>query len=79
MMFLARATAGLWIWAVGFSLLYGLHGIGCAGGWNMMTLSYGTVFRWALVGTWLLLCTCSVRVAVTMWIRPKQNSFRTEI
>ena len=32
MMFLARATAGLWIWAVGFSLLYGLHGIGCAGG-----------------------------------------------
>ena len=64
MMFLARASAGLWIWAVGLTLLYSLHGIGCAGGLNRIPLAFGTVFRWAMVGTWLLLCAAA---AASIW------------
>ena len=56
MMFLARTSAGLILWASGFSLLYGLHGIGCASGWNEIQMADGTLLRWLLVSTWVLLC-----------------------
>ncbi len=55
-MFLARASAGLILWAAGFSLLYGLHGLGCASDWNEVQVAGGTLFRWLLVSTWMLLC-----------------------
>jgi len=56
MMLLARASAGLLFWAFGFSVLYGLHGIGCAYGWHTMDIAGGNLFRWVLVASWLLLC-----------------------
>ncbi len=41
MMWLARALLGLGIWATGFSLVYALHGTGCARGWPEVALAGG--------------------------------------
>ena len=61
-MFLARASVGLMVWAFGFSLLYALHGIGCASGWNEVQMCGGTLFRWILVSTWMLLILAAFAV-----------------
>ncbi len=55
MRLLARISAGLLLWAFGFSLLYALQGAGCAFGWEEMRLFGATMLRWILVATWLLL------------------------
>jgi len=55
MSLLARTSAGLLLWAFGFSLLYALQGTGCAYGWQEIELFRGTLLRWILVATWLLL------------------------
>lgn len=70
MMFLARASAGLMMWAFGFTLLYALHGIGCASGWNEVPMSGGTLFRWILVSTWALLLVAAVAVIRVAWAAP---------
>lgn len=59
MTFLARASAGLILWGSGFTLLYALHGLGCANAWNTVAFAGGTLFRWIMVGTWLLACTAA--------------------
>ncbi|MCA1197266.1 hypothetical protein K9B35_04750 [Sphingomonas sp. R647] len=67
MRFLVRASAGLWLWALGFSLLYGLHGIGCAREWNRLPLLGGTVFGWSMIALWLILVATAA--AMIMWAR----------
>lgn len=52
---LARISAGLLLWAFGFSLLYALQGAGCAYGWQEVPLLGATLLRWILVATWLML------------------------
>ena len=59
---LLRACSGLIVWAVLFSLLYAIEGVGCAQGWD------ATALRGVLVVTWLagvaalsVLTYCSVR------------------
>jgi len=52
---LARTSAGLILWAFGFSVLYALQGTGCAYGWQEIALFGGTLLRWVLIVTWLLL------------------------
>nr|WP_314073389.1 hypothetical protein [uncultured Roseococcus sp.] len=70
MMFLARASAGLGLWAFGFSLLYALHGIGCASGWNEVQMAGVTLFRWVLVSSWILLCLGAAAVVRWAWTAP---------
>ena len=60
MMLLIHGSAGLLFWAFGFSLLYGLHGLGCGLGWPLVELAGGSLFRWTMIGTWLLLCAGGV-------------------
>ncbi len=55
MTLLARISAGLLLWAFGFSLLYALQGTGCAYGWQEIHLFGASLLRWALVVTWVLL------------------------
>ena len=55
MRLLARTSAGLILWAFGFSLLYALQGAGCAYGWQEVPLGGATLLRGILVATWLLL------------------------
>ena len=45
---LLRACTGLIVWAVVFSLLYGIEGLGCAAQWD------GHVLRASLVIVWLI-------------------------
>lgn len=64
MKLLARASAGLLLWAAGFSLLYAVHGIGCSRRWDAMPLAGGTLFSWALGIIWLFACCAGM---VTIW------------
>lgn len=54
MMLLLRAVAGLLLWAITFNLLYGVHGIGCASGWDGRMLGPFSLYRVAMVTVWLL-------------------------
>ncbi|MFD1104791.1 hypothetical protein [Sphingobium olei] len=54
MKLLARASAGLIVWAAGFSLLYALHGLGCASGWKSMWPGKANLFIWVLGTVWFL-------------------------
>lgn len=66
MSMLARTSAGLVLWALGFSLLYALQGAGCAYGWEEVALLGTSMLRAILVGTWLLLvgaCLAMLRLA----------------
>ncbi|WP_419898229.1 hypothetical protein [Roseomonas sp. USHLN139] len=64
MRLLARASAGLLVWAFGFSLLYGLHGLGCALGWQDVGGAGVSLFRLVLVGTWLTFCAGGLAVVL---------------
>jgi hypothetical protein len=49
---LLRLVAGLAGWALGFSLLYGAHGLGCARGWPEVAIGPTDLLRLALVFIW---------------------------
>jgi hypothetical protein len=52
MALLIRLLVGLTLWAGGFMLLYGLHGYGCAAGWNQRSAGPLTHLGLVLVGSW---------------------------
>lgn len=62
MSFLFRSSLGLIVWAAGFSLVYALHGLGCALGWPLVTLGPLSLFRWVMLIGWAgtLLANCLV-------------------
>ncbi|PZO80049.1 MAG: hypothetical protein DI629_07765 [Mesorhizobium amorphae] len=49
-----RASLGLLVWAVGFSVIYAVHGYGCEAGWALRPLGGLSLFRWALYAAWAL-------------------------
>jgi hypothetical protein len=51
---LLRMTAGLFHWAVAFSVLYGLHGIGCSAGWERVAVAGTSLHRLLLILSWFL-------------------------
>lgn len=56
-----RALAGLLLWAGGFSLLYALHGYGCAAGWGARPIAGAfTLLNAALAGSWLILLAAAL-------------------
>jgi hypothetical protein len=56
-----RALAGLLLWAAGFSLLYGLHGYGCAAGWGTQAVAGPfTLLNAALIGAWMMLLAAAL-------------------
>ncbi len=77
MRLLLRASAGLWLWALGFSLLYGLHGIGCAQGWNRLPLLGGTVFGWSMISAWVLLIATAA--AMIFWARRSREGLERRL
>lgn len=50
---LLGSMAGLIGWAGAFTLVYALHGIGCARGWHEVAVGATSLQRAALVGAWL--------------------------
>lgn len=53
MIMLLRLSAGLTGWAIAFCLIYALHGMGCAQGWDVRPLGGLSVHRWVLLGAWV--------------------------
>lgn len=51
---LLRALAGLFGWAATFTLVYALHGLGCARSWHLVAVGPTELHRAVLVGTWLV-------------------------
>jgi hypothetical protein len=63
---LLLSVAGLIGWAGAFSLVYGLHGIGCAGGWPQIDVGPSNLQRVVLV-TAFLACVVGV-AALAAWL-----------
>ena len=53
MKWLVLMLAGPSIWAIGFSLVYALHGTGCARGWTDMAVAGLSLHHAALWAGWL--------------------------
>jgi hypothetical protein len=68
MMLLARASAGLVLWTVGFSLLYALHGIACAG-------DGAAAVRWILTAAWVFLILAALLLVRAAWKWKALSSF----
>lgn len=77
MKLLGRASAGLTLWAFGFTLLYALHGLGCAAGWSRVPLAGGTLFGWLMVTTWILLVAGAG--AIVWWARTLPAGFERRL
>lgn len=56
MIALLRAVAGLVVWAVAFSAIYGAQGLVCARGWHDVAIGPVGVGRALLVMLWLVFC-----------------------
>lgn len=54
MMWLARALAAPILWGVLFSVVYGLHGVGCSLGWNERPVLFTDWHHLAMWSAWLL-------------------------
>jgi hypothetical protein len=62
-----RVLAGLLLWAAGFTILYGLHGLGCAVGWADVRLGPVSLLSMVLVGTWLAFLALALLTALLLW------------
>lgn len=76
-MLLARASAGMLLWAFGFCLLYALHGLGCVNGWSGVPLMGANLFRWILGLTWFIL-GCG-GIAVMYWTEAMHPGFERKL
>lgn len=77
MRLLGRISAGLILWAFGFSLLYALQGAGCAVGWEAIQLFGASLLRSILIAAWLLLVTAGF--ALLRLIRTASSDFERRI
>lgn len=77
MRMLWRISAGLILWAFGFSLLYALQGTGCAQGWDEVAFAWTTMLRAILVTTWLLLVAASF--ALLRLVRAASSDFEKRV
>jgi len=69
MIALLRLSAGLIGWAVAFCLIYALHGVGCAAGWEQAPVLGGDRQRVVLIATWLACVAATVSVALYLMRR----------
>lgn len=53
MNWLARALLGPCLWAFAFSVIYAVHGLGCAWDWPLRAAPVGDLHRFVLVSLWL--------------------------
>jgi len=66
-----RVLAGLLLWAAGFTVLYALHGLGCAVGWADVRFGAFTLLSVVLIGTWLAFV--GLALVWTLWLWRHQN------
>ncbi len=51
---LVRLVSGLVLWAIAFSTLYALHGLGCSLGWSKQVVFGLSQSRMLLLAAWIL-------------------------
>jgi hypothetical protein len=73
---LLRMTAGLTHWAVAFCVLYGLHGIGCAGVWATTMVGPISVQRLVLSIAWI--GGVAAGIALTGWLYRTRSDAPTD-
>lgn len=66
MIVLLRLTAGLIGWAAAFCLIYALHGLGCAGGWDARPFAGGSLHRWVLIAGWAVSLAATTTIALVL-------------
>lgn len=49
-----RALLGPLLWALAFSVIYAVHGLGCARGWTQISMPWGSLHQLVLIGLWCL-------------------------
>lgn len=69
---LVKMVSGLIAWAVSFSVLYALHGLGCARGWEGEVAFGLTQARALLLVTWILLI--AVHCVLLVWLRQHRDT-----
>ncbi|MFV3077069.1 hypothetical protein [Niveispirillum fermenti] len=69
-----RALLGPLLWAVGFSLLYAVHGAGCAWGWPAVATPLGSLHHVILILLWVLFLAGGL--ALALWLGRKQGNGR---
>ena len=66
MTMLLRLSAGLIGWAIAFCLIYALHGLGCARGWDAVPLAGSSAHRWVLLGGWAASIAATLFLAILL-------------
>ncbi|MGU9982249.1 hypothetical protein ACJ4V0_19625 [Phreatobacter sp. HK31-P] len=67
MALVTKVLAGLLIWTIGFSVLYALHGFGCAAGWGAIPVGPLTALSATLIATWLLFVGLGLAWAIILY------------
>lgn len=66
MIAIMRMVSGLVLWAAGFSILYALHGLGCALGWTGPSIFGLTQVKGLLIAAWL--CLVAAQAGLIVWL-----------
>jgi len=67
---MAWAMAGFVIWSAAFATIYGLHGIGCAYGWDAIPVGPSNLQRAVQVVAWLSFLPPHLMLA--LWLRRRR-------
>lgn len=70
---MAWAIAGFVIWSAAFVIIYGLHGIGCAYGWDAIPIGPTNLQRFVQVAVWLAFLPPLVMLALRLRRRRLQS------
>lgn len=62
MNWLARALIGPCLWAVAFSGIYAVHGLGCAWDWPARSAPLGNLQHFVLITLWLVCVAAAIAV-----------------
>lgn len=68
---LAGMIAGFVVWSVAFVILYGVHGVGCAYGWDTVTVGPTNLQRLVQVALWLAFLPPLAGLA--LWLRQQRR------
>ncbi|NLD67997.1 MAG: hypothetical protein GX644_04185 [Limnobacter sp.] len=71
---IGRMVAGLVLWAVAFTVLYSLHGVGCERGWAETQLLGLSLHRAVLLAVWILGMAAGLALALAVdWRRERMT------
>lgn len=71
---IGRMVAGLVLWAIVFTVLYALHGVGCERGWAQGQLLGVSLHRAVLIAVWILGTATGLALALAVdWHRERMT------